>query len=977
MKPLFIFLISVPLLALQNGDFSGANYLSLATYSQTITDYRVDFRLSGFTINASAPQGIFGNNSSIGPQCVILQNTLTLRCRDFAGSFHTNMSLTGRPDVRVRFQRTGTVRLLEVWNADGSGYTSNIPSSTDPATSFNWNSHTPFVGAIYNGSQCTCTIGFVRWWSATIAAASPAPPDILLGTQASLADIELEGATTDSSTHAVTVTTNGGALSYSTTTTFAPVAVITTPAIGRAGSTAVSLSGSSSSNLYSDTPLTYFWGTPAWSTVAPVFSSRTSATPTVTMLTAGSYTISLTVVDAANSVGVDTEIIGAVATDTNSVLISTDTTNDGILGPMLKSGSSPWTWYDTNERGIADAIIATVGDTPGNTPLAGTISLTASSATVTGSSTTFQSTFNCNGTDQIMVHYPIAVGTGRRVYTVLSCASDTSMTITDPVGGYDAPSSPSSPSGVAYGRTTPVETALWQNGSNNWNYYDAVVALYRLYYRTGVTTYRDAARSLADKVYAWPFDGGRAYNAGQGYWMQAPRLTGLFGLMLRANDGQSGYWTGVGYAMTQYYPQYLSNYFGTAMPGDPIAETREQGYIALFTELMARLHPDAPTRATWATNSTNTLAYFVLVQSASTGSWRYDINPVLNYYGEGNLPWQGPWLMQFLVLNHQRTGASTALASIKAYADYFTIHGFDSSNDGGFYDDNFWTFCPDYGQSFETNVPTPSVSATNGGTTVTGTNTLFQTWYACNGTDSIGIQDDSGNRRAYTVNSCGSQTGMTIASGYGGATDSGLRLLRYPGAAATPTQACQISYGTSNAQKANARTLLNATHSYFGYLYATGQGAGYKTLGDTMFAENLGLGGPGNDGVVGHYADVLSGGSAPSYSALTYLSKEYAFAGGSVGAQPYLGWRIGGVTPPATTSFTVSALRSSISSATKLRVTVTVPSGSTYTNTCSADACTVTGIDSRQGTTGLMQLEYLSAGDAVLSRGEKQPVTVQ
>jgi len=127
---LFILLLaslfaSVPAVALQNGDFSGSNFLTFTGPAVSFTDYRVEFRLKGFS--AAGVQGVFGNNDFGGPHCYLVSGSVTLRCRDWQGAGdHVSISLSGRTDVRVRFQRfysTG-VRLLEIWNADGTGYTS-------------------------------------------------------------------------------------------------------------------------------------------------------------------------------------------------------------------------------------------------------------------------------------------------------------------------------------------------------------------------------------------------------------------------------------------------------------------------------------------------------------------------------------------------------------------------------------------------------------------------------------------------------------------------------------------------------------------------------------------------------------------------------------------------------------------------------------------------------------------------------------
>jgi len=964
MKTTILFLASLPLLALENGVFNGSNYLSFTGPTTNLTDYRLEFRLSGFV--AGGVQGVMGNNGSGGPHCLLVSGSVTLRCRDFSGAGdQVDISLTGRTDVRVRFQRfysTG-VRLLEIWDADGSNYTSGSITNASTPISF---AATQYVGAYYGGgSQCTCTIGFARWWSTTVAAASSAPPDALLLGYASVVDLELEANTNDSSTNAVAVTTTGGAISYSTTTLYAPSAVITSTGAARAGAT-YALSAATSSNLTTDSPLTYFWQSPTWTVAAPTFSSRTTVSPTVTVPTAQTAVIRLRVTDGIGQTGLADINLGSVATDSNSVVIQSDATLASVIGVNLRSGAAPWTWFDAKEKAIADPLIATIPASAGSSPAAGKLSLTGASTAMTGSGTTFLSTISCNGSDFVTLLYPLSSGTGRRAYRVNSCSSNTAAVLEV---AYDAPSTPSSPTGVQYQQLSGDDYAKWQGSSNNWNYYDAVAAFYRLYYRTGNTTYRDAARSLADKWWVYPYDGGRAWEYSQGAWQLNPRVAGGFGLMLRAYDGQSSYWTGIMNQLTAQYAVWLNGYY-PYQPNQGIGEIREQGYAFLNTQTAAILHPTSGTRTTWQGYSNTARDYFIANQTAY-GGWKFALDPSQNYYGSGNFPWQGFALMQGMRLNYETVGSSTAKASLKAYIDYYITQGYDSSNGGAFYEDSYFTWCPDY-----SNEKTGTVTATNGSTTVTGSGTLFQSQYACNGTDTIAIQDSTGFRRGYTVASCSSQTAMVIGAAYAGATESGRRILKYAGAGTTPPSACHVSYGTGDAEKSASRTLNNGIHWGLGWAYTQYGTGSYLATGDTLFAQNLGLGGTGNDGVVGHYADVVSGGSAPSYLAQTYLSKEYAFVGGAPGSQGYLAWRLGGVTPITTTSITVSVKRSAVTSATKVRVTITQPSGATATNTCSADSCTVTGLDTRQGSTALMRLEYLSAGDVVLAIGSEQIVPV-
>ena len=956
MKKLILFIYALPLLALQDGDFSGSNFLSFSGPIAPQTDYRVEFRLRAFS--AAGVQGIFGNNA-VGPHCLLVTGTVTLRCRDFAGAGDpVDISLTARTDVRVRFQRfysTG-VRLLEVWNSDGSNYTSNSITNAVAVTGFDT---TQYVGAYYGaGSTCDCTIGFLRWWSTTVAAASSAPPDSAV-TKGDMVDLELEGNTTDSSGRSISITTTGGALSYATTTTYAPSAVISYTGAARAGST-FALSGATSSNLTDDQPLSYFWQAPTWTTAAPTFSTRTASTTTMTVPTAQTVTVRLRVTDTTGQVGTVDSTVGVVATDSSSRVSIPDATVAIILGPQLRSGAGPWTAFENNEQAIARALIATIPESPGDTPAAGTITFTSGSSAITGSGTNFTSTFACNGTDSLVAIYPLGGGAyGRRAYIVTGCSSTTAATI---YPNYDAPSSPVSPSGVQYQQMSNGTSASWVNGSNNWNYYDAVVAFYRLYYRTGDTTYRDAARSLADKWWLFPIDKGNGSVSGA-------RSIGLVGLMLRANDGRSDMWPGIVSILNTNYSVWLNGYY-PFQPNLDIGEIREQGYVALYTQVLSMLHPDGPTRTTWAANAVLARDYFIANQKAY-GGWAFTLDPSQNYYGSGNFPWQGWALMQFLRIQYEVTGSSTAKASLKAYIDYVLAEGIDATNDGGYYEDNRFTFCPDYGAE-----KTGTVTATNGSTAVTGSGTQFQSQYACNGTDTIAIQDSGGNRRGYTVASCSSQTAMVLGSAYAGATESGRRILKYAGAGTTPPSACHSSYGLVSANVSDARTLNNGLHWGFGWAYAEYGTSSYLTNGDRLFAQNLGLGGTGNDGIVGHYADVVSGGSSPSYLAITYLSKEFAFVGGAPGSQSYLAYRLGAAAAASTTSVTVSANRSAITSATKMRVTITQPSGTTATNTCSADTCTVTGLSTRQGTAALMKIEYLSASDAVLAAGSQQPITI-
>jgi hypothetical protein len=82
--------------------------------------------------------------------------------------------------------------------------------------------------------------------------------------------------------------------------------------------------------------------------------------------------------------------------------------------------------------------------------------------------------------------------------------------------------------------------------------------------------------------------------------------------------------------------------------------------------------------------------------------------------------------------------------------------------------------------------------------------------------------------------------------------------------------------------------------------------------------------------------------------------------------------RLGGVPSAVPQTVNATCNISSVTNATKCRVTLTKPDGSTVTNTCTTSPCAVTA-DARQGD-HLLKVEYLSASNAVLASGEPEPV---
>ena len=100
----------------------------------------------------------------------------------------------------------------------------------------------------------------------------------------------------------------------------------------------------------------------------------------------------------------------------------------------------------------------------------------------------------------------------------------------------------------------------------------------------------------------------------------------------------------------------------------------------------------------------------------------------------------------------------------------------------------------------------------------------------------------------------------------------------------------------------------------------------------------------------------------------------FFFGMGGFFANSWPAVRLGGVAPPAPQTVNVTCNISSVPNATKCRVTLTKPDGSTVTNTCSTSPCPVTA-DAREGD-HLLKVEYLSASNAVLAAGDPEPLRV-
>jgi hypothetical protein len=336
-----------------------------------------------------------------------------------------------------------------------------------------------------------------------------------------------------------------------------------------------------------------------------------------------------------------------------------------VLGPLIVFGDNPWIYADEAHEALADHFLALYGvdpewDDTWNTALVGTISVTNGSTTVTGTSTTFQTTFCSGGTSgdgsQIVIWYPRPVsGYGRRDYLVVSCTSQTVLTL-DRV--YDTSNGTSG--GLSYARWTDASYNTWMGGGTNPNYYDNVIAHYMLYYRTNNTTYRDAARTLAAMWWSLPdIDEGYANLGNHGFHGPPPRVRALTGIMLWAVEtGNTGVWTGVERILDGYIEDIENQ-------GEYIYDIREAGYRIAFLAVAGLIDPDSGRRAKWIAALEDTIDTAWTPLQRANGQWDYHVGcyiPLNGYPGTATVTngsatvtgssttWQASWLTNNAVL---------------------------------------------------------------------------------------------------------------------------------------------------------------------------------------------------------------------------------------------------------------------------------------------------------------------------------------
>lgn len=580
-------------------------------------------------------------------------NVDTLTCLGRGGANGGSVSIAGMTNVRIVCRRDAATGryTAEVWDEVTGVYRSSSAVDASPG-SYTTPGGSLWIGGQYAAPAIVGSISFVRVYSSAGPLGVP-PQRLRTSGFGDLADYEFEGNLNDSSGHGRTLSMSTGTVSYGVTPILPPFPSLgSIPTTIRAGRTQA-LTAQALVNEDNNTA-TSMWALASGPSIIAISNPESLTSASFLPLLAGQYEVSLSLVTTTNQRASAVRKIGVVTTDTNGVVVVPETRIDKLLGPLIRFGANLWNWFDHRNEVLASNQISmqsTFWGNPWDTPNGlGTITVSNGNNVVTGSGTQFQTQF-CGGagntvptspTDYVTIYYDSADypgTTGRAFYPVKSCTSQTSMRLGF-VGGGDR----------AWGHASGTQTgrSYWVPSNTNWqwwtssgtpgNYYDNVLALYALYYRTGLTSYRDAARTLARNFWYGPFyDRGKNYdttNLGGNFIAAGPaRGQSITGLILWAIESGENIWPGMDYVL-RWHRDVGHVYAASRSWAVQIGDVREQAYITAAYALCSTYHPNA----TWRNDCRGWLRDYVNLfwsplQITATKEWRNTAVARAGYFG--------------------------------------------------------------------------------------------------------------------------------------------------------------------------------------------------------------------------------------------------------------------------------------------------------------------------------------------------------
>lgn len=946
-------------LVTDSGEYGTASFSSTALGS-----FSIAVRIHGYATQGS-DRALFswGGNNIL----YIASGTLTVAANtggpfgDGAPDGVPQVTLTGS-DARILFRRdlSGLQETIEVWDGacSASSYTSSIKTISAGSS--------PTTSASYTVANGAMNTAFVRMYGSAITA-GVCPADAPTSA-ADVFDYTFESdVLTDRSGNGRTLTATGATYMNSPTSdcsaTFLPwLSQRTVKTTGYLTLTSQSFCNRSVTGV----PTSFSWSQSA-GTGSAVFGSASASSTTFSNSTTGTKTIQLQVGDGTGTT-TTTNKIGVVAVGSDGCTVTQSNSNlEAVIGPVVIFGDStcsPWTYWDWLGLAEADQIPpAALGNDDvvdkGALVSGGPFTVTSANPPHITSASSFTGALTAG--QWIVVGWDSVDGadTGRYVTTVAAINSSTDITLDTYYFGPCQRSKISCPATVTlYQPKTAVFTcagiyspcfnySLWgiggQAGSTNWNYYDLVLSLYRIGVRTGIDTYTNYAKSIADLWWTWALDHGAQTPT-------APRVQALGGAIARAVDGD-GNTARVG----ELYSLITSdisqdNIYNTISLAS--SDKRETGYSTGFLALAARF--DSTHRASYCTSLQSMVDSWISVQAVA-GFWQEDL--FAGGYGYPNSTIGGsPWrqaiatrsleytyeaLVDASVCNDTTGRPATLLTAMQDNLAWVYNAGRSTTNRGIYYNASMGTQTLNnqiYGPAGFSECDsgmrctTGTVDVTNGSTTVTGHSTLFVTNSWNDGTHYLAPKPDNANfttgsnavNHTWVVRiaSCSSNASCTLATPWVGPSFSGATTRQYQitstassscGAGSAPD--CEnddSGTGNANILPGGMSSLLRLTPGNFGWMYRKTGNSTWKTRGDELFSATFGgpasgpgytnaCAGPACDGTVTDTAAALRdcasysapctvGGNAFAYNA----TKNFPEAGGWADADRYLSDRLVG-----------------------------------------------------------------------------------
>ena len=896
-RPIFADASTVPMAILTGNQNARWNVSNL-----TLSTYRAEFRLENVQ-QSSINRFVYGTGDYPLVGCYIMANTLTLSCNfntDGAGQGAWIYNLTAGQDVRIRYQRdpTNAIGTLETWNGDCTNYSKRQEPITVIAPPYSWTGSMDVSPNIQ--------LGFLRLYSFLDNNADC--PEDAPSAVADLADFRFQNSSSSD------VSGNGYHLTDPTATfvaspTYSPLAVIsgwTSPRpVFRAG-VPFTLSGAHS--FHSGGSITgYAWSQVAGPNTATIANSSNAVvsitTPTGTL---GQYTFRLTVTADDGTTGFVDQVVGVVNADAKGVVAPPGELG-GILGPVLMEGESPWPWYDATEIADADALAIPYEAALSEASLPGTVSVLVGSGSYNTTTTDWQGNVIAqSGSNNSFGAGIVLTGdgstnfssslVGKNIYLHWDARGDGSMAgraviyVAKVIDSHTLLS-------ASYYSFIPLDKSVnmsvgeadsdfagYNSGSqadypDPWNYYDALLGIYRLYYRTGLTQYLTEARSFCNNWWT--------YGLNNGYQLTIPRNSGWQSMMACAADNHPDWWPGiansVGYEAASVSQSNSPVNDSIALAIDP----RESSYILRASALLAQYYPShssngASVKNQWCTMLDNQLQNFWLPRQEPEGYWQEDLMywnvgfPLGKLNGRwGTAPWRGVGLAALgLIQAYDEVGsggpcANPSIASalysggsnpsgaISKAANFIWNYG--RSPDGGLYANVLYSSREYPGAIDPSSMPTgSSVSVALGNSDVIGSGgTKFLTTFApCNGTTYIGITGNSyPENDVYQVVSCADDSHLTIGKIYD---HSSVSMTQYSKSNAADTSCTPSLAGTCEPDEYSGRNLSFDAAASAAWMYAQTADSTWKDRVEYYMGKEFGgaAGGAGSLGMpVGPYAD--------------------------------------------------------------------------------------------------------------------------